>query len=65
MVLHSRPILGNLRGAENELGVTPSLGALERYRVEAMHQPEVLRMSTAGWSTIRSPTAFILEPSTR
>lgn len=30
----------------NELGYADYLGALERYRVEAMHQPEVLRMSS-------------------
>jgi FMN phosphatase YigB (HAD superfamily) len=30
----------------DELGYTDYLGALERFRVEAMHQPEVLRMSS-------------------
>ena len=30
----------------NELGYADYLGALERYRVGAMHQPEVLRMSS-------------------
>jgi FMN phosphatase YigB (HAD superfamily) len=30
----------------NELGYTDYLGALERYRIEAMHRPEVLRMSS-------------------
>jgi FMN phosphatase YigB (HAD superfamily) len=30
-----------------ELGYTDYLGALERYRLEAMHRPELLRMS--GW----------------
>src|SRR6478672_716026 len=30
----------------NELGYADYLGALERYRLEAMHQPEVLRMSS-------------------
>ena len=29
----------------NELGYADYLGALERYRLEAMHRPEVLRMS--------------------
>ncbi|HEY2533057.1 MAG TPA: hypothetical protein VGJ20_34875 [Xanthobacteraceae bacterium] len=29
-----------------ELGYTDYLGALERYRIEAMHRPEVLRMSS-------------------
>jgi hypothetical protein len=37
-------ILEELR---NELGYVDYLGALERYRIEAMHRPEVLRMS--GW----------------
>jgi FMN phosphatase YigB (HAD superfamily) len=36
-------ILGEL---VSELGYTDYLGALERYRVEAMHRPEVLRMSS-------------------
>jgi FMN phosphatase YigB (HAD superfamily) len=35
-------ILEDLR---NELGYVDYLGALERYRIEAMHRPEVLRMS--------------------
>jgi FMN phosphatase YigB (HAD superfamily) len=35
-------ILEKLRG---ELGYVDYLGALERFRVEAMHRPEVLRMS--------------------
>ena len=30
----------------NELGYADYLGALERYRIEAMHHPEVLRMSS-------------------
>jgi hypothetical protein len=30
----------------NELGYVDYLGALERYRIEAMHRPEVLRMSS-------------------
>ena|SRR5437868_5652894 len=30
----------------NELGYADYLGALERYRVEAIHRPEVLRMSS-------------------
>jgi len=36
-------ILEELR---NELGYVDYLGALERYRIEAMHRPEVLRMSS-------------------
>jgi FMN phosphatase YigB (HAD superfamily) len=36
-------ILGEL---VSELGYTDYLGALERYRIEAMHCPEVLRMSS-------------------
>jgi FMN phosphatase YigB (HAD superfamily) len=36
-------ILEELR---NELGYVDYLGALERYRMEAMHRPEVLRMSS-------------------
>jgi FMN phosphatase YigB (HAD superfamily) len=36
-------ILNNL---VDELGYTDYLGALERYRVEALHRPEVLRMSS-------------------
>jgi FMN phosphatase YigB (HAD superfamily) len=35
-----------LRGLVDELGYADYLGALERYRVEALHQPEVLRMSS-------------------
>src|SRR5256712_8001723 len=30
----------------SELGYADYLGALERYRIEAMHRPEVLRMSS-------------------
>src|SRR5947208_3398852 len=30
----------------NELGYADYLGALERYRIEAMHRPEVLRISS-------------------
>ncbi len=33
-----------LRGLVDELGYTDYLGALERYRIEAMHRPEVLLM---------------------
>lgn len=36
-------ILEDLR---NQLGYVDYLGALERYRIEAMHRPEVLRMSS-------------------
>jgi haloacid dehalogenase-like hydrolase len=36
-------ILEELR---NELGYVDYLGALERYRIEAMHRPEVLRISS-------------------
>ena len=36
-------ILEELRG---ELGYVDYLGALERYRIEALHRPEVLRMSS-------------------
>jgi hypothetical protein len=36
-------ILEDLRG---ELGYVDYLGALERYRVEALHRPELLRMSS-------------------
>src|SRR5262249_36125234 len=36
-------ILEELR---NELGYVDYLGALERFRIEAMHRPEVLRMSS-------------------
>ena len=36
-------ILEELR---EELGYVDYLGALERYRIEAMHRPEVLRMSS-------------------
>jgi FMN phosphatase YigB (HAD superfamily) len=35
-----------LRGLFDELGYFDYLGALERYRLEAMHRPEVLRMSS-------------------
>ena len=35
-----------LRELVEELGYTDYLGALERYRVEALHRPEVLRMSS-------------------
>jgi FMN phosphatase YigB (HAD superfamily) len=35
-----------LLGLVDELGYVDYLGALERYRVEAMHRPEVLRMSS-------------------
>jgi len=35
-----------LRGLVDELGYTDYLGALERYRVEAMHRPELLLMSS-------------------
>jgi FMN phosphatase YigB (HAD superfamily) len=35
-----------LRGLADELGYMDYLGALERYRIEAMHRPEVLRMSS-------------------
>jgi len=35
-----------LRGLVDELGYTDYLGALERYRVEALHRPELLRMSS-------------------
>jgi FMN phosphatase YigB (HAD superfamily) len=35
-----------LRQLVDELGYTDYLGALERYRVEALHRPEVLRMSS-------------------
>jgi FMN phosphatase YigB (HAD superfamily) len=34
------------KGLVDELGYTDYLGALERYRIEAMHRPEVLRMSS-------------------
>jgi hypothetical protein len=36
-----------LKELVDELGYTDYLGALERYRIEAMHRPEILRMS--GW----------------
>ncbi|MFZ0644900.1 MAG: HAD family hydrolase, partial [Candidatus Acidiferrales bacterium] len=36
-------ILEDLR---SELGYVDYLGALERYRVEALHRPEILRMSS-------------------
>ena len=35
-----------LRGLVEELGYVDYLGALERYRVEALHRPELLRMSS-------------------
>ena len=35
-----------LRALVDELGYTDYLGALERYRVEALHQPEILLMSS-------------------
>jgi hypothetical protein len=35
-----------LRGLVEELGYVDYLGALERYRVEALHRPEILRMSS-------------------
>jgi FMN phosphatase YigB (HAD superfamily) len=35
-----------LNGLVDELGYTDYLGALERYRIETMHRPEVLRMSS-------------------
>lgn len=35
-----------LHGLVDELGYVDYLGALERYRVEALHRPEVLRMSS-------------------
>lgn len=35
-----------LRGLVDELGYVDYLGALERYRVEALHRPEILRMSS-------------------
>lgn len=35
-----------LRGLVEELGYTDYLGALERYRVEALHRPEILLMSS-------------------
>jgi FMN phosphatase YigB (HAD superfamily) len=35
-----------LEGLRSELGYVDYLGALERFRVEAMHRPEVLRMSS-------------------
>ncbi len=35
-----------LRGLVDELGYTDYLGALERYRIEAMHRPEILLMSS-------------------
>jgi FMN phosphatase YigB (HAD superfamily) len=35
-----------LRQLMDELGYADYLGALERYRVEALHRPEVLRMSS-------------------
>jgi FMN phosphatase YigB (HAD superfamily) len=35
-----------LRGLVDELGYVDYLGALERYRVEALHRPEILLMSS-------------------
>src|SRR5580658_3994522 len=35
-----------LRALVEELGYVDYLGALERYRIEAMHRPELLRMSS-------------------
>jgi FMN phosphatase YigB (HAD superfamily) len=35
-----------LHGLVEELGYVDYLGALERYRVEALHRPEILRMSS-------------------
>ena len=35
-----------LKDLVGELGYTDYLGALERYRIEAMHRPELLRMSS-------------------
>jgi FMN phosphatase YigB (HAD superfamily) len=49
-------ILGEL---VSELGYTDYLGALERYRIEAMHRPEVLRMSS--W-LVDYPFAHCLYP---
>ena len=44
---HARPVLGNSsKSCANELGYVDYLGALERYRIEALHRPEVLRMSS-------------------
>src|SRR6266704_2422310 len=39
----------------SELGYADYLGALERYRIEAMHRPEVLRMELAGRLPVRRP----------
>jgi hypothetical protein len=50
-------ILEELR---NEFGYVDYLGALERYRIEAMHRPEVLRMSS--W-LVDYPFADRLYPS--
>jgi FMN phosphatase YigB (HAD superfamily) len=49
-----------LQGLADELGYMDYLGALERYRVEAMHRPEVLRMSS--W-LVDYPFAGRLYPS--
>ena len=49
-------IFEELRG---ELGYADYLGALERYRVEDMHDPRLFRCR-AGWSTIRSRIGFTL-----
>lgn len=35
-----------LQGLVDELGYVDYLGALERYRVEALHRPEILRLSS-------------------
>ena len=37
---------GILEGLRSELGYVDYLGALERFRIEAMHRPDVLRMSS-------------------
>ena len=42
----------------NELGYADYLGALERYRLEAMHDPRCCGWPT-GWSIIRSTTGSI------
>jgi len=49
-----------LRGLVDELGYTDYLGALERYRIEALHRPELLRMSS--W-LVDYPFAECLYPS--
>jgi FMN phosphatase YigB (HAD superfamily) len=45
-----------LEGLRSELGYVDYLGALERFRIEEIHRPDVLRMS--NW-LILSPIAFI------